>query len=163
MWRLTCRIYCATSSLPLFWYRSWAESSPGTCSAEVCVYLFIWFAVYGRRDRCSASGQHEVDYWISDGIYGSLNGIIYDHTVPQPLPLHMDTTDKERRVLPTTLFGPTCDGADVVLKNYMLPELDMGDWVVFPNMGAYSIAGSCTFNGFQVSNPPIFYIYTDQP
>eukprot|EP00884_Botryococcus_braunii_P011394 jgi/Botrbrau1/20255/Bobra.31_1s0041.2 len=136
-------------------------AEPGRYFAEAPSTLAC--SVYGRRDRCSSSGQHKVDYWISDGIYGSLNGIIYDHTVPQPLPLHMNTADKERKVFPTTLFGPTCDGADVILKNYMLPELDMGDWVVFPNMGAYSIAGACNFNGFQVSNPPTFYIYSDQP
>lgn len=124
---------------------------------------FLVPAVYGRRDRCNSSGQHQVDYWISDGIYGSLNGIIYDHTVPQPLALHMGPADKERNAFPSTLFGPTCDGADVILKDYMLPELEMGDWVIFPNMGAYSIAGACNFNGFQVSNPSTFYIYTDQP
>jgi ornithine decarboxylase len=126
--------------------------------------------VYGRRDRHGQSGRREVDYWVSDGIYGSLNGILYDHTVPKPVPLHMADTlspglkpsepQTSRACFPSTLFGPTCDGADVIVKDYMLPELAMGDWVLFPHMGAYSIAGACDFNGFKVSKPPVFYVNT---
>lgn len=121
-------------------------------------------AVYGRRDRWTFDGQQQVDYWISDGIYGSLNGIIYDHTVPQPLPMHtVEPGRLERKAFPTTLFGPTCDGADVIVKDYLLPELDMGDWIIFKNMGAYSVAGACDFNGFRVSKPTTHYLYSESP
>lgn len=29
-----------------------------------------------------------------------------------------------------------------------MPELDVGDWLVFPSMGAYTTTMSSTFNGF---------------
>lgn len=37
-----------------------------------------------------------------------------------------------------------------------LPDLQVGDWLVFENMGAYTVAASSTFNGFQ--KPDLHYI-----
>jgi diaminopimelate decarboxylase len=54
-------------------------------------------------------------------------------------------------LFPTTLWGPTCDSIDKITDVAVLPELDIGDWLVFENMGAYTIAGSCQFNGFPLS------------
>lgn len=51
-------------------------------------------------------------------------------------------------LFPRTLFGPTCDAFDkLFLKEVQLPELDVGDWLVFPFMGAYTSVLSSTFNG----------------
>ena len=47
----------------------------------------------------------------------------------------------------STLWGPTCDSADCVYKDHMLPQLRNGDWLLFPNAGAYTVAGACDFNG----------------
>jgi ornithine decarboxylase len=52
---------------------------------------------------------------------------------------------------PTTLWGPTCDSIDKITDVAVLPELDVGDWLVFESMGAYTIAGSCRFNGFPLT------------
>jgi len=38
----------------------------------------------------------------------------------------------------------------------MLPKLDMGDWLLFRNMGAYTLVASGTFNGFPV--PKIYFV-----
>ncbi len=54
-------------------------------------------------------------------------------------------------VHPTTLWGPTCDSMDKISDAALLPELAVGDWLVFENAGAYTIAGSCKFNGFPLS------------
>ena len=37
-----------------------------------------------------------------------------------------------------------------------LPEMHVGDWMVFENMGEYTIAAASTFNGFQ--RPNICYV-----
>jgi len=50
------------------------------------------------------------------------------------------------------LFGPTCDSIDVICKNIDLPELEIGDWLYFVNMGAYTIAAASSFNGFKPPN-----------
>lgn len=37
----------------------------------------------------------------------------------------------------STVWGPTCDSADVVYKDVLLPELRNGDWLQFPNAGEF--------------------------
>jgi hypothetical protein len=41
-----------------------------------------------------------------------------------------------------------CDGGDVIYKEYNLPEgTDEGSWIVWENMGAYTLAATTRFNG----------------
>ena len=49
----------------------------------------------------------------------------------------------------STLFGPSCDGLDCVVADINLPELHVGDWLVFDNMGAYTQVSASRFNGFE--------------
>ena len=62
---------------------------------------------------------------------------------------------------PSTLWGPTCDSADFVYKDVMLPALRNGDWVLWPNAGAYTVAGACDFNGIEFTCPRKFYVCSD--
>lgn len=50
----------------------------------------------------------------------------------------------------SSLWGQTCDGFDLIMPDIHLPDLEIGDWLVFEDMGAYSIAGACPFNGFDL-------------
>lgn len=50
----------------------------------------------------------------------------------------------------STLWGPTCDAFDVIVQDVLLPELCLGNWLVWEDMGAYSIALSTMFNGFPI-------------
>ncbi|KAL6438463.1 hypothetical protein ACFW04_004514 [Cataglyphis niger] len=50
----------------------------------------------------------------------------------------------------SNLWGPTADSHDLILKNVLLPELYIGDWLVWKEMGAYTLALSNTFNGFPI-------------
>lgn len=51
-------------------------------------------------------------------------------------------------------------GLDVVQASCLLPALQPGrDWVMFQQMGAYTTAGACDFNGFNVSaGVPTYYV-----
>jgi ornithine decarboxylase len=40
-----------------------------------------------------------------------------------------------------------------------MPMLDVGDWVYFQNMGAYTLAAGSTFNG--MPRPKVFYFMED--
>ncbi|MDH4230063.1 MAG: type III PLP-dependent enzyme [Nitrospirota bacterium] len=58
-------------------------------------------------------------------------------------------SDREGRLTPMTVAGPSCDTADVLFEEKMLPEdLEAGDFVYIPNAGAYTTAYASTFNGF---------------
>lgn len=79
-------------------------------------------------------------YYLDDGVYGALSGIVYDHCKYQYKVL--------RRGHPqiSTLAGPTCDSFDIISLSEDLPELEFGDIVYVDNIGAYSIASSTEFN-----------------
>lgn len=51
-----------------------------------------------------------------------------------------------------THFGPTCDSMDVIVTDYPMEELFVGDWLAFENMGAYTNAAATTFNGMPLPN-----------
>lgn len=48
----------------------------------------------------------------------------------------------------TTIFGPTCDSMDCILRRQPFPEMQPGDWIIVPDMGSYTTAAGCAFNGF---------------
>jgi len=52
----------------------------------------------------------------------------------------------------SAIFGQTCDGLDQISKGILLPELRVGDWLIVPNMGAYTNGASSQFNGFPLNN-----------
>jgi len=56
----------------------------------------------------------------------------------------------------SSVWGPTCDGLDRLLKDVMLPELQDGDWLYFKDMGAYTLAAGSCFNG--IPRPRVYYI-----
>ena len=91
-------------------------------------------------------------YYINDGVYQTYSGVIFDHC-QYPL--------KAFKNGPTQLcsvFGPTCDALDTIGLAEQLPDLELGDFVYAPNIGAYSAASSTFFNGF----PPARVIHLNQ-
>ncbi|KAF8638960.1 hypothetical protein AX17_001821 [Amanita inopinata Kibby_2008] len=97
-----------------------------------------------------------VMYYINDGVYGAFNCILYDHQVVHPYVLSMKgsfhfSSSGEMEV--SSVWGPTCDSIDCVCAKTELPRgLEVGDWLGFDNMGAYTVCAASQFNGFEVSN-----------
>lgn len=121
-------------------------AEPGRFFAETCATLYA--RVIGIRGSCCT---------ITDGLYGSFNNVVYDHaSVPCPTILQEDGREKRGEVVETTVFGPTCDGFDTVMT-CMIPKVALGDYMVFRNMGAYTIAGACDFNGIEFTKPKCVY------
>ena len=69
-----------------------------------------------------------------------MNSLLYDHASVAPRPLRIASaapdqapcTDSAQR---GSIFGPSCDGLDTVLTDYLLPRLESGDWLVFAEHG----------------------------
>ena len=85
-------------------------------------------------------------YFINDGVYGSFNCILHDHQHVVAEPLHASC----ERSLPCSVWGPTCDGLDCVLPSTRLPPLGLAEWMVWRDMGAYTLPVASSFNGFPV-------------
>lgn len=49
-----------------------------------------------------------------------------------------------------SVWGPTCDGLDCVVARMRLPPLAVGSWMIFRDMGAYTLPVASAFNGFPV-------------
>ena len=92
-------------------------------------------------------------YYINDGVYGSFNCLLYDHQVVKPVLLQKPNNDDKK--MSSTIWGPTCDALDQLITDIQLPEnLTIGDFVIFENMGAYTIPVASPFNGFPL--PKVF-------
>lgn len=119
--------------------------------------------VIGRRvvpPRSKAPEDPDVLYYIGDGIYGSFNCMLYDHYTPQPpMPVQAKGGDLGAPEV-CRVFGPTCDGLDTLYDSILLPRLGIGDWLVFKNMGAYTICAASHFNGLEKAQ--IMYMRTTQ-
>jgi ornithine decarboxylase len=89
--------------------------------------------------------------YLDDGIYGCYSGGIFDRRtfafLPMAGPRRVVPFDEQR--IPHVVAGPTCDSIDVVDEHVLLPrDIAVGDFVCSPNLGAYSLATACNFNGF---------------
>jgi len=104
-------------------------------------------------------------YYINDGIYGSFNCLMFDHQHAHPKPLckngqfYFDNLMNNETEFNCTVWGPTCDSLDCLTTNAILPELDIGDWLYFEEMGSYTICAASEFNGFSKSK--ILYTNTE--
>jgi len=101
--------------------------------------------VIGKRVRKDKVMGCRCEYTINDGVYQSFNCMFYDHSV-----LLKEDVDPENKInkYPSVIFGQTCDGLDTIGSDILLPDLCVGDWLVVPNMGAYTNGASSQFNGF---------------
>eukprot|EP00033_Pygsuia_biforma_P002122 GCRY01002354.1.p1 GENE.GCRY01002354.1~~GCRY01002354.1.p1 ORF type:complete len:470 (-),score=91.75 GCRY01002354.1:313-1722(-) len=97
-------------------------------------------------------------FYVNDGAYASFNCTIFDHATCRPslLLTQQGAMDCDGLMLPSTIFGPTCDSIDVCSQGVPLPlTLKPGDWLYYPDMGAYTTSASTTFNG--MPRPRLFY------
>lgn len=95
-------------------------------------------------EHSSSSDEPSVMYYVNDGVYGSFNCLLFDHAT-----VHVSVLkdSEDEMVYESSVWGPTCDGLDCILETTKLPELEVGDWMYFKDMGAYTMASASTFNG----------------
>ena len=92
-------------------------------------------------------------YYIDDGVYHTFSGVLFDHCQ-----YHIESFKKGPTEI-CAVFGPTCDGLDVISVSENLPNnLELGDLVFSRNIGAYSHASSTYFNGL----PPATVVHINQ-
>lgn len=91
-----------------------------------------------------ARREGKIFYYINDGVYHTFSGVVYDHWIPN---FH---SDKEGEKEVCAVVGPTCDSFDKVSLSEQLPaNLEIGDFLYTENIGAYSVASTTKFNGFE--------------
>jgi len=120
-------------------------------------------------------------YFLTDGVYGSFNNIVYDHAkVSCPAVVHVSSLpgggsssgkvetaeaqaagENETKMCRSMLFGPTCDGFDLI-GEFPLPELEEEvSYLLWEGMGAYTQAAASRFNGMPL--PKKWYYSVSEP
>lgn len=103
--------------------------------------------------------------YLNDGVYGNFSNIIFDHQHPIAQVLLSAADDSQPGTpnsatlenIPYSIWGPTCDGIDVITERIDLPGLlNTGDWLYFEDMGAYTKCSATRFNGFSDTHEVIY-------
>jgi ornithine decarboxylase len=106
-------------------------------------FFTLYVPIIGKKRRVDGPGWR---YTINESIYGSFSNIPFDHQ--QPVPTIIKSIGKGAKMYPAEIYGRTCDSGDCLGKEFIMPELDEGDWLRFDNMGAYTTVTASEFNGF---------------
>ena len=115
--------------------RLWAEPGRALVAAGTSVVV----QVQARRGDA---------LYVNDGVYGSLAdagtlGFRY------PVRLIRPEGAAAAETIGFSLFGPTCDSADVMRGPFLLPaDVAEGDWIEIGQLGAYGACLRTAFNGF---------------
>ena len=101
------------------------------------------------KDVIESNDKKRVMYYLNDGIYGSLSNAITHKKIYKPIPFLKNTFQLSlRNVYSTILWGPTCDSVDCIRSDFPMPEMNIGEWLLFEDMGSYSLMYSrFGFNG----------------
>jgi ornithine decarboxylase len=115
--------------------RLWAEPGRALVAAGTSVVV----QVQARRGNA---------LYVNDGVYGSLADA---GTLAFRYPVRLIRPDAGAAMdtVGFSLFGPTCDSADVMRGPFHLPaDVGEGDWIEIGRLGAYGACLRTAFNGF---------------
>lgn len=77
------------------------------------------------------------NYHINEGIFGAMNFLFYDHGVNYPVfPPHTDG----KKLHLSTIWGPALTNVDKIMYGVEIPELEVGDAILWKDMGAYTMS-----------------------
>ncbi|XP_051846779.1 antizyme inhibitor 2-like [Antechinus flavipes] len=103
--------------------------------------------IIGKKNVMGKEGGRKLMYYVNDGFYNSFALMLREKETR--IPRVVKKFNCKPCLYPSTLWGPTCDAFDRLgPTEIMLPELHVGDWLVFEDMGAYTRTINTTFNGF---------------
>jgi ornithine decarboxylase len=116
-------------------------AEPGRFIAQPSQDLFV--KVIAKKPGQGGGWRYVVD----ESLYGHFSCIPFDHQKPAWFRVPESNHENSRDVNYSIIFGRTCDSLDVIAKGLM-EDLEVGDWLYFPLMGAYTSATASEFNGF---------------
>lgn len=126
-------------------------AEPGRHLSSRCFYLLT--RILGKRIKNGKPCFH-----MNDSVYHSFNctimdGVSFENSHDQfysKIENNKPNTIFETR--PSTLFGMTCDGMDIITKSLSVPtDAKVGDWFCFNGMGAYTHGCKSNFNGMSTT------------
>jgi ornithine decarboxylase len=137
--------------------REWTKNTPRKWIAEPgrffsgpiqTLYVPVVFAKENSKN---------IRYILDDSLYGQFTNIVFDHSEPRwyTVDKNLNKIVRKGTNKDALFFGKTCDSADFIGLEKSAPKYEIGDVLVFPNMGAYTNVTASNFNGF--SEPKKIY------
>ncbi|XP_068189046.1 antizyme inhibitor 1b [Antennarius striatus] len=105
---------------------------------------------WGDLTQGEKNEDTEFLYYINEGVYGAFGCKLLGNSIAAPS-VHKYGLCGEEAVYPSSLWGPSLDQLDCVMERCLLPELSVGDWLLFSDMGA------CGMEEFSSCGLPIYY------
>jgi ornithine decarboxylase len=118
-----------------------------------------------RRIEDPVTREKSYMLYLNDGLYGNFSSIIFDHQNPVPQVLRSNgrsyfgtvAAQASHDGVEYSIWGPTCDGIDRIAESVRFGQtLDVGDWLYFEEMGAYTKCSATRFNGFSDAHEVIY-------
>lgn len=118
-------------------------------TAEASKFLVASSTVLASRIIAARAKPESMEYYINESVFGIFScqltaGEEEEDQVPAPLPLGGSGNRKglTGKLLESAIIGPTGDSLDQIipLGDVVLPRMEDGDWLLFPNMGAMNMA-----------------------
>ena len=80
-------------------------------------------------------------YYINDGVFGAFSSVLAGESVAAPMPLGGGRNRRgfSCRLLEAEILGPSGDELDKVAEEVLLPKMQLGDWLLFPCLGAAAL------------------------
>jgi ornithine decarboxylase len=119
--------------------------------------------------------------YMNDGVYGNFSSIMFEHQhpIPQILSTHRKpdgfnystesltdsgytsaeegVSESGGKIIEYSIWGPTCDGIDCIAEKWASTDtVDVGDWLYFEDMGAYTKCSATRFNGFTDKHETVY-------
>lgn len=153
------------------------EFFPANCGVDIIAEPGRYYVSEAFTIACNIIARRTVEdpsldgkgymVYVNDGVYGNFSSIMFDHQHPEAKILR--SNGKTLYEMPASkqaplgegveysVWGPTCDGIDRIAESIRFDSvLDVGDWLYFENMGAYTKCSATQFNGFSNSHDVIY-------
>ena len=135
-------------------------AEPGTYFAQTVFLLavnIITKKIYSNDVQINTTQKNlqkvdKIMYYVSEGVYSAFILALFE-VIARPIAYFSDgkvktIEDNFDCDYNTVIWGPTLDGTDCIIRECKIPELEVGDWLIFDNCGAYSMCLFTTFNSF---------------
>lgn len=153
------------------------EFFPAGCNVDVIAEPGRYFVSTAFTIACNIIARRTIEdptldgrgymVYVNDGVYGNFSSIMFDHQHPVAKILRLgdrtlyDTPAAEPSEggagVEYSVWGPTCDGIDRISESIRFESiLDVGDWLYFENMGAYTRCSATQFNGFPNAHDVVY-------
>lgn len=124
-------------------------SEPGRYFVSSCATLVT--KIIGKRQTKSDDDGNPIEmmYYLNDGLFGEFLVKIWEPQMIKLTPIICKDEQVPRTVYKSIVWGPTCDSSDLVAENVLLPEMQIDEYFMTSNYGAYTACLITPFNGME--------------